>query len=1201
MNLQRESLSLLRYYRNTLSDYDRRSLKSTTGDALTLEDIESGVLSATLRLELFKKWQKHVSERKAKGHQLTGEETSISVVFGLLTLRVKSTAAKKNAREDLAVKTVLWVPALLDANGMLRPYRDRIPWISRGALKPSADPGIEVASVEDYDAFLRAHPEELLNWKQLIEYTHALVRDVLRQPLSGFELVDHNVEPPFVQIYPDEAISAQHIITLYDNIQADAGNEARGTALWGFFAEPVAKPLGDVNHRLHLGQMEAHHGLSKRQREALQAFVAGQDGEIQAVTGPPGTGKTTLLQSVVATSVVDAALAQGPPRLLLACSTNNQAITNIQDSFAKVQLPDDHFLAKDLIARRWLPDVTSYCLYLPARDRQVDKKRPSYARNTGRSWEGLVARMEDRDYVREAEAYFISQYRNRRAGSATTVEQIVAELHKELTKARGWFEGLLAAHDRLTAAYQVVGGDEALRQRNDAVAALDSQIASLHQQIEAKSVQVTKGERSIRGRAKVGGEMRAAYKARSVVEMLLDYLPEALLHAAPLKEAFKRRAGRVLDIARARNVPVDQLKGKSALPRHLLAFIAAFEAQGAVDEKRVNGHREECAGLKRALAEATRAKATVLQNYQALETAEDTWRKESAEFYRAVNPGKASNPRAYDDLNLMFSDLDTKWRYYMFQVAARYWEGRWLLEMSRLFAGNDDRGLNGKDKAETIARYRRFSMVTPLLVSTFHMAPRYFTYFSDGKAKPLTGFADYLIVDEAGQVSPEIAAPTFALAKRAFVVGDTDQIEPIWNTMCAIDEAMLKEVALYPQADNLMQAGYRTFGGNLMAMAKHVTARTQAGTRGVLLTEHRRCYDSIIAACNDLVYNGQLVPLRGEPRPGAPLPTLGYAYVQGQAQPVGGSLRNAREATQLANWLSGRKDAIEQAYQKMGRADADLASLIAIITPYKAQVAEINRQLMKVGLKDIEVGTVHSFQGAERPIVIFSPVYTPAQAPYPFVNRRPNFLNVAISRAQDSFIFFGDIAILEGSGNLGILGKHLFLHPNASITDHGIITSFDAASDGVLTLETLREHQDLLASVLKNANERILIQSSYIPPTAASGENVVKRLQEVVRRGVRVTVVVDARSVRSDKDLAGYEALKAANVDVRVVRGIYRNVLSYDKAALCEGTVNWFGVSNSVAATLGDVSYLYYGANAMPYIEAVWHDLANQRALARTA
>ena len=49
---------------------------------------------------------------------------------------------------------------------------------------------------------------------------------------------------------------------------------------------------------------------------------------------------------------------------------------------------------------------------------------------------------------------------------------------------------------------------------------------------------------------------------------------------------------------------------------------------------------------------------------------------------------------------------------------------------------------------------------------------------------------DLLIVDEAGQVSTEIAACSFALAKKAIVVGDEYQIAPVWGIETALDKSL---------------------------------------------------------------------------------------------------------------------------------------------------------------------------------------------------------------------------------------------------------------------------------------------------------------------------------------------------------------------------------------------------------------------------
>ena len=95
--------------------------------------------------------------------------------------------------------------------------------------------------------------------------------------------------------------------------------------------------------------------LAAAQRDALAHLLRGAHGDILAVNGPPGTGKTTLLLSVVASLWAEAALKESEPPVIVAASTNNQAVTNIIDAFGK-----DFARGSGIFAGRWLPDIASF-------------------------------------------------------------------------------------------------------------------------------------------------------------------------------------------------------------------------------------------------------------------------------------------------------------------------------------------------------------------------------------------------------------------------------------------------------------------------------------------------------------------------------------------------------------------------------------------------------------------------------------------------------------------------------------------------------------------------------------------------------------------------------------------------------------------------------------------------------------------------
>ncbi|MFB2351606.1 AAA domain-containing protein, partial [Priestia megaterium] len=76
------------------------------------------------------------------------------------------------------------------------------------------------------------------------------------------------------------------------------------------------------------GTINTDRDLSEDQCIAIAACQKLKHGEVLAIHGPPGTGKTAILQEVVANSVVESVLQNREPDLLVVASTNNQAIRN---------------------------------------------------------------------------------------------------------------------------------------------------------------------------------------------------------------------------------------------------------------------------------------------------------------------------------------------------------------------------------------------------------------------------------------------------------------------------------------------------------------------------------------------------------------------------------------------------------------------------------------------------------------------------------------------------------------------------------------------------------------------------------------------------------------------------------------------------------------------------------------------------------
>ncbi|EMD37094.1 hypothetical protein CERSUDRAFT_155577 [Gelatoporia subvermispora B] len=116
-----------------------------------------------------------------------------------------------------------------------------------------------------------------------------------------------------------------------------------------------------------------------------------------------------------------------------------------------------------------------------------------------------------------------------------------------------------------------------------------------------------------------------------------------------------------------------------------------------------------------------------------------------------------------------------------------------------------------------------------------------------------------------------------------------------------------------------------------------------------------------------------------------------------------GSRCNENEATVVKNWIE----------QLVGA--GVLASQIAIITPYQAQVALFTTLLRPAYGPDLEIGTVDGMQGREKDAVIISLVRSNEKREVGFLKDKRR-LNVAMTRAKRHLCIVGDSSTVQHGG-----------------------------------------------------------------------------------------------------------------------------------------------------------------------------------------
>lgn len=1012
--------------------------------------------------------------------------------------------------------------------------------IARDILDPLSRGAFSVARVADLDSFLTAHPfptddEGPDLWRRYQDHWQRMMAEAGGGwPASDpeYQIVGHGLVRPATEA-PD---TVRQILFLADTLikeQPDApllANFARRAPCAVEPARPAPFPLAE-----RLGHSNDAFPVADHQREVLAHLAAARDGDVLAVNGPPGTGKTTMLLSAIAGEWVRAALERAEPPLIVAASTNNQAVTNIIDAFGK-----DFGHGEGPFAGRWLPGIKSFGLFLaaPSKEKEASVKYQT---------ESYFQERETAHYLGKARAAYLAAARVAFPQlKQADVAAVVDALHRRLKEESNILARADEAYAQWSAARHAVRkmlGDDP-----------DAALATLR---EAKE--------------RCAAEKAAADDLLHKWEGWLAAEPMLLSLFGFLPPVAKRRVLRARLFLREAHAPD--------------AFATA-ERIDAVDG-RLKAHADDAA------AQAKKAAAACHQAEQAMakqRLLEEAWRTLAATLL----------PDPQDGADLLEFDraADRLVRFRLFLLATHYWEGRWLLAMEKALPELHkvrQSGRGGNDRSIVEPMWSRRMMLTPCAVSTFATLPRKMTCRDNASGSYRTEYLfnhiDLLIVDEAGQVLPEVAAPSFALAKKALVIGDVQQIEPISGLTAAVDTGNLIEAGLLPAGGGreALQAldgvGLTSRSGSTMRLAQsacrfHVYPELE---RGLYLFEHRRCFDEIIGFCNELCYKGTLRPMRG-PAPDGLLRPMGYLHIDGMAMSAGGSRFNPLEAQTIAAWLAAHADALKARYGKR------LEDIVGIVTPFGRQVREIRNACadrgIDIGPTGMTVGTVHALQGAERDVVIFSPVYS-KHADGGFIDLSPSMLNVAVSRAKDAFLLFGDMDTLAsappGSPRSVLAG---FLGGDSANEMVFEVPSRPDLSRGARVLEPLRdaaEHDAFLLKEFASARRRLCIVSPWLNIATMQQAGFLTAITAARARGVEVDIYADPYLTRErgrpgqDVFAEAHEALTQLGASVHAVRQLHSKLVWADDMVLAVGSFNWFSAHRTGERARHETSLVYRG------------------------
>ncbi len=323
--------------------------------------------------------------------------------------------------------------------------------------------------------------------------------------------------------------------------------------------------------------------------------------------------------------------------------------------------------------------------------------------------------------------------------------------------------------------------------------------------------------------------------------------------------------------------------------------------------------------------------------------------------------------REEDALSLIDDD-EEEFRKYLYYISAKYVQRLKEPKNQDLW---DIIFMEGsrKEQVKAFNRYlsqtenlKKFLRVFPVVITTCISAHRL--------GEPGAWF-DMVILDEASQCNCAVSLVPILRGESLMLVGDPQQLSPVIVLDQKNNQALKKRYGISKEYDYIKNSIYKTY------------LACDSVSDEILLSYHYRCHEKIIDFNNKKYYNNKL-KIRSQSQEPQPL-----VYMDIKENP--GYQRNTApaEAEKIMEYIAANRE------KKIG-----------IITPFTNQRDHINARLRESGIRDIQCGTVHAFQGDEKDVILFSLAVTDQtfQKTYDWLKNNKELINVATSRAKEQLV-----------------------------------------------------------------------------------------------------------------------------------------------------------------------------------------------------
>lgn len=266
----------------------------------------------------------------------------------------------------------------------------------------------------------------------------------------------------------------------------------------------------------------------------------------------------------------------------------------------------------------------------------------------------------------------------------------------------------------------------------------------------------------------------------------------------------------------------------------------------------------------------------------------------------------------------------------------------------------------------------------------------------------------WLLIDEAGQATPQSTAGIINRSRRSIIIGDPFQIEPVITTP-------QKLITMIRQQHNV-PVEWSPWGNSTQSLADRVTyygtymniGMENAVWSGFPLRTHRRCNNPMFSIANEIAYNQQMVKAIEDIDFSCPLGPSTWFNVPGT------TIENVQVVREEILFLQLKVKELGKHFKN-----------IFVISPFKAVATACSEALANIN-PFVQCGTIHTFQGKESDIVFLVLGSDPNMAgSRKWASEKANMLNVALTRAKRRFYVIGNRQLWKSFPFFSIMDKKI--------------------------------------------------------------------------------------------------------------------------------------------------------------------------------